>query len=354
MKKKLCLIMICLLAVGMLAGCGSSDDPYADYDLEEYIKVGKYKGLAVEPYTIKVTDKEVDERIDSEVEAAAKTVELDKNDKVKKEDTVNIDYVGKIDGKEFENGSAEGSDLVIGSNSFIDGFESGLIGKKVGDKVKLELKFPDDYHSDDVKGKDVVFDVTINSATRKNVPEYNLDFVKENTKYKSLKAYEASIEKTIYDEKEAQAVENQKSTLWAEVVEDSEVKKYPEEILKEYMDITDEQIDKAAETYGMTRAELLENYYNAKSEEEFKTINQDTSQSLMKQEMILDYIGDKEELKYTDEEKEELLKSLEDQGYDEDAIEEQTGRTAGEYAHINLMYEKVVDFILDNAKESKK
>lgn len=354
MKKKICLLMICLLAVGLLAGCGGSDDPYADYELTDYIKAGKYKGLTVEPYTIKVSQKEVQEKIDSALQAAAKSEDLKKGDKVKDGDTANIDYVGKINGKTFDGGSAEGYDLEIGSGSFIDGFESGLIGKKVGSKVKLDLKFPDSYpNNTKLQGKAVVFDVTINSAKRTVTPEYDLDFVKENTKYKSLKKYEASLEKEVYEEKETEAINNQKTSLWSDALENAEMKKYPDEELQHYMDFNSSQIDDMAESSNVTRKELLKNY-NFKSEKEFKAVNEDSSKLRIKQEMLVEYIANKEGLEYTDKEKEELLSNFEKQGYDEDAIEKQTGRTAGEYAHIELLYEKVLDFILDNAKTAKK
>ena len=123
---------------------------------------------------------------------------------IKEGDTVNIDYVGKKDGKKFDGGSAEGYDLEIGSGSFIDGFEDGLIGKKIGDKVKLELTFPEDYGEASLAGQDVVFNVTINSATRMTVPEYDLANVKNTTEYDSIAAYEKAVEKENYKEKEAE------------------------------------------------------------------------------------------------------------------------------------------------------
>ena len=353
MKKKICLIMICLLMTGILAGCGNSD-PYADYDLKDYFKkVGEYKGLTAEPYTISVSKKEIKEKIDSDVKAAAKSESVSKGSKVKDGDTVNIDYVGKINGKAFDGGSAEGYDLVIGSNSFIDGFESGLIGKKVGSKVKLNLTFPKDYSQESLQGKDVVFEVTINSAKRSVTPDYDLDFVKNNTKYKSIKSYEASVKKELYDEKETEAKNNQKTTLWSDVLEKTEVKKYPEEELDYYMEFNSNQLDDIASENNMTRKEVLSSY-NLGSEKDFKAVNEDSSKLRIKQEMLIEYIADKEGLTYTNDEKKKYLKDLEDQGYDEDAIKKQTGREADEYVHIQLLYEKVQDFILDNAKASDK
>ena len=189
MKKKLFVISACICLILGLTACGASVS-YDDLDLDEYIKVGKYKGLETEAFTVEVTDEEIQAQIDSELEAAAASEEIPKGDVIADGDTVNIDYVGKKDGKKFDGGSAEGHDLVIGSDSFIDGFEDGLIGRKVGDKVKLELTFPEDYGESSLAGQDVVFTVKINSATRVITPEYDISFVKSTTEYDSIEAYE--------------------------------------------------------------------------------------------------------------------------------------------------------------------
>ena len=118
------------------------------------------------------TDEEVEQRIQAVLQSNGALEEVDR--KVEEGDTVNIDYVGKIDGEEFAGGSGS-YDLLIGSGAFIEGFEDGLIGAKKGETLDLNLKFPDDYPAEDVAGKDVVFTVTVNK-----ISEYALsdDFVK--------------------------------------------------------------------------------------------------------------------------------------------------------------------------------
>ena len=328
MMKKIAIICVCIMTVCGLSACGSSVS-YDSYDLSDYIKVGDYKGLKVAPYSISVTEDEIDAKIQSILQNAATTKELDKKTEIADGDVVNIDYVGKVDGKEFEGGSAEGYDLTLGSGSFIDGFESGIEGKKVGDKFKLDLKFPEDYDNEDLKGKAVTFDVTVNSATRQEVPEYGLDFVQNTTEYDTLEEYEASIEKEVYDEEEKTAIENQKGELWSQVLENTKVKKYPEKELDYYIEFNSKQIDNMAKEYEAT--------------------NEDSSKLLVKQEMLIEYIAEKEKLEYSDEEKKEAIKSYEEAGYDSEMIESQTGRNMNDYVHIELLYQKVLDFILENA-----
>lgn len=340
-------LVLCVITVLGLSSCGT-DVSYDDYDLSKYIKVGEYKGLEVASYSISVTDDEVETAIQSALEDAATDQELDKKTAIADGDTVNIDYVGKLDGKEFDGGSAEGYDLTIGSGSFIEGFESGLIGKKVGDKTDLELTFPDDYSSEDLQGKDVVFTVKINSATRKEVPELDDDFVKNTTDFETVDEYRADMEKQLYDEKEDEAINNQKTTLWSELLENVEVKKYPERELDYYIEFNSEQIDTMAKEYDMTRDELLA-AYDFGDEDEFAATNEDSSKQRVKQEMVIEYIAQKEGLEYTDKEKKALIKNYENAGYDEKTIKTQTGRTMDEYVDMELLYGKVLDFLLDNA-----
>lgn len=348
MKKKTIAGLLCGVALLVLASCGSSMS-YEDYDLSEYLKVDEYKGLTVAPYSISVTDDEVQEQIQSNLEAAAKDTKLDKNTAIADGDTVNINYTGKVDGKKFDGGTAEKQDLTIGSGSFIDGFESGLIGHKKGETVTLNLTFPEDYSEESLKGKDVTFTVKINSATRSVVPELNEEFVKENSEYKTVKEYTGAVEKQLYNEKETEAINNQKTTLWSAALDNTEVKKYPEKELNHYMEFNSEQLDQTAKQYGVSRDDMLKQY-GLDDEKDFEATNEDSSKLRVKQEMLIQYIADKEKLSYTEEEKEKLIENFEAQGYDADAIEQQTGRTVNDYAHIELLYEKVLDFLLDNAK----
>ena len=348
MKKKTIAGLLCCVALLVLASCGSSMS-YEDYDLNEYLKVGEYNGLTVAPYSISVTDDEVQEQIQSNLKAAAKDTKLDKNTAIADGDTVNIDYTGKVDGKKFDGGTAEKQDLTIGSGSFIDGFESGLIGHKKGETVTLNLTFPEDYSEESLKGKDVTFTVKINSATRSVVPELNEDFVKKNSEYKTVKEYTGAVEKQLYNEKETEAINNQKTTLWSAALDNTEVKKYPEKELNHYMEFNSEQLDQTAKQYGVSREDMLKQY-GLDDEKDFEATNEDSSKLRVKQEMLIQYIADKEKLSYTEEEKEKLIENFEAQGYDADAIEQQTGRTVNDYAHIELLYEKVLDFLLDNAK----
>ena len=357
MKKRLlftgfCVVLICGICLGM-SSCGEKA-PYQGLNLDDYLKVPEYKGLEIEPYEIKVTDADVLERVQQGLQQAGKDQKLKKGDELEEGDTAKIDYEGKIDGKAFENGSAKDFDLELGSDTFIDGFEDGLIGKKVGEKVSLNLKFPKDYGKAEYAGKDVVFDVNIKSATRKDVPEYTEEYVKKNTDYKSKAEYEKNLRKQIKSEKEEQAKNEQRTSLWSDLLAETKVSKYPETELKAYKEVYSKQIDSMAEQYGMERSELLKQYYGTDDEKKVDALIEDSAKGLIKQEMLVEYIADKEKLTYTDKDKEALIENIKQQGYDDESVKEYTGRTMDEYAHINLQYKNVIDFLMENAVEKKK
>ena len=338
----------------VLSACGDSGDmQYKGLNLDDYLTVGEYKGLEVDEIKVKVSEQEIQEKVEAALKEKQKNNKLKEGTKLKKGDTANIDYTGKVDGKEFDGGASQGFDLELGSGSFIEGFEDGLIGAKVGDSTDVKVHFPDDYQGKAVAGKDAVFTVKINSATRPEVPEYTVDFVKENTDFDTKEDYEESIRKEIQTEKEEQAKSEQKTSLWSDVLDATKVKKYPEEELAAYQEVFDAQIDTMAKQAGVSRSEALKQMYGTDDEAQIKSVIEDSTKTLIKQEMLTEYIADKEGLTYSDEEKEKKIAEIEGQGYTEETVQTYTGRTMDQYAHMSLLFEKVQNFILDNAKVRK-
>ena len=160
------LLFTMILSSFLLTSCEDSTD-LADYDVDKHIKLCEYKGIKITDTVISVTEDDIAEEIDDFLDGLAKTIVLEPTDEIANGDTANINYVGYIDGtfEGFTDGeeftkfdNASGYDLVIGSNSLINGFETGLIGKHAGEKVTLNLEFPDDYKYNAYAAKlDVVF-----------------------------------------------------------------------------------------------------------------------------------------------------------------------------------------------------
>lgn len=181
MKKQICAVLLAAATAVTLAGCGdtTNKEAYLRYiKASDYVDLPDYSNIPVSvPAKHEVTDDEVESMVQYQLSGDASYQEVEGKTTVESGDTVNIDYVGKKDGKAFDGGTASDYNLTIGSNSFIDGFEDGLIGKKVGETVDLDLTFPTDYSNADLAGQDVVFTVTINKIVELVTPELTDDWV---------------------------------------------------------------------------------------------------------------------------------------------------------------------------------
>ena len=236
----------------------TEEDPYIyafEYDLTDYVKLCDYKGLEYTAADTSVTEEEVQAYIDYILDASASNEQI-KDRAAADGDTVNINFKGTIDGKEFSGGSAEDYELTLGSGSFIEGFEAGLVGVTPGETVTLDLKFPDDYFQEDYAGKAVKFETTLNYIEGDTIkPEWNDDFAKSLGiegvgTADELKAY---LKKNIEDDKTASASYTIQSDLLKAVVSKSEIVEYPADMLQVFVDsvrksVEEEMAEMAAET----------------------------------------------------------------------------------------------------------
>ena len=309
-----------------------------EYDASEYVTLGEYKDLTVEVAPVEVTDEQVMDKIASE------TKQTLTEGTVESGDTVNIDYVGKIDGEEFDGGSAEGYDLEIGSCTFIDGFEDGIIGMQVGDTKDLELKFPEDYHSTDLAGKDVVFTVTVNSISR--VPELTDEVADSVVEGMTAEAYQESVRQDLEDQaKGSQKTEAEQKLLQA-VYENATIDGYPEENLQYTIKRATDYYEWLASMYGMSLDDYLKNY--GMTQDEFNEQIQPVAEEALGEEMTLLAIAKEENIEVSDEEYEDgLARYAEAQGMDDPSkLEEAYGEN---YIKNSLLQEKVLDFLYENA-----
>lgn len=339
-------IIICLFAAMGLTGCGKSN-PYAELNFEDYVKLAEYKGLEREQIKVSVSEEEVQTQIEANLKSTAETVE--KTDgKVKDGDVANIDYEGKKDGVAFEGGTAQGYDLTIGSGTFIPGFEDGLIGKEIGGTYALELTFPEDYGSEDLAGQDVVFTVKINSVKTQKTPEYTVGWIKENSDVDTKKDYEALVKDQLIEKKEEEAKNNIMAKLWNQVVENSKIIQYPQELVDVYIADIEEQYQSMADSYGL-EVEALWEQEGIESQEAFDAKLEHTAQAYAKEQMIMYDIAEVENLTYTDEEAEEIRTAIDNAGFDEESFKQQYGQDIETYIDASLTFSKVVEFIFDNA-----
>ena len=279
MKKRiLAFLLVILSVVAVFAGCSKKIYNYDSY--EQYIKLGKTDGIEINKSDVEdgivgefrglydVTNDKLTETTYSKTEDDVY---------IEKWDVVNIDYVGKKDGVAFEGGTATGYDLTISSNSFIDGFEDGLIGYKIGDKPVLNLTFPANYSNAELAGKDVVFEVKINSIKRTTgYPEYNDENIAKKTGYKTVAEFDENIRKKVTN-----------NLIWQKLYSDCKVVKYPETELKKYYEQSIDSIEANATMFGMTLSSYVKQYYGASSMKVFYSQMASQAQSQVKQELII-------------------------------------------------------------------
>lgn len=291
-------VLTTLLSMSMLlAGCGDdSEKVYLDeIKVKDYVKLGEYKGVNVTQAQPEVTDEERDAYVDS-------LLCMNPDRAVIEGDTVNIDYVGKLDGVAFEGGTAAGYDLTIGSGQFIDGFEDGLIGTNKGETVDLNLTFPEEYHSEDLAGQEVVFTVTVNSIMAAEPQELNDANVQKlelgvNT-VDELKQYAYD---QLYPEKLQAYNEQVEFAVIDSLIANWEFKKEPPKaMIDRYEDVLMENLSMQASAYGMTFDQLMQ-LYGMDEAAYTEEIRSQAVQSA-KQYIILQAIADAENLNVTDEE----------------------------------------------------
>ena len=329
-----------------------------NYDLSKYVKVGNYKGLEYTSQKASVTDEEVDAEIQRRLQKAAKT-ENSKTGKVENGDTINISFVGKIDGKEFEGGSSESTDITVGTTQMIDGFVEGLIGKNVGESVTLNLKFPDDYGKTDLQGKAVEFKVTINSKKKISVPKLNKEFVKKNSKFTTVKEYKEGVKKELLNQKQKSIDSTVKQELWSRIINKSKAKKYPEKELNEAMSQAnklEESYKAQAQNYGMEWETYLKTVMRT-DKKGFEKLKQEYAKNIVFNRMVMYSIARSENISLSNREyKKEILKILEDNGYDEESFKKAFGKDIETYAdeqnwRQKILFDKVLDKVMKDGKK---
>lgn len=255
----------------------------SELDINEYITLGQYKELELEKKVAAVTEKEIEDEIEAALEAYPAKV-TDRTD-VRDGDIANIDFVGRMDGETFDGGTSEAFDLTIGSGSFIDGFEDGLIGANVGDTVVLDLHFPDPYKNNpDFAGKAVEFTVTIN-AIKAPLEEATDEWVAESIETcKTVEEYKETLRKMLAEVNEATAEEQLLYSAWTEVVEGTTIHKYPDILVERGAELYREQVEYYAQYSSMELEDYVE--YCGATMEEFEQYAEDYGQSIAAQGMI--------------------------------------------------------------------
>lgn len=312
----------------------------AGINVEKCVTLGDYKGVTVEKTFQSVTDEDVQNEIDNAL--ANYPVEVDQA--AKEGDTVNIDYVGKIDGEEFDGGSDQGADLKLGSGKFIDGFEDGLIGARKGETRTLNLTFPEDY-TQDLAGKAVEFTVTVN-AVKEPLSEPTDQWVADNIEgYDNLADYKAGI-RSEQEESNEQTAENQvRYAAWTQVIDNCTINEYPETLVEVGKKLYEQQVETYAKYAGMELDAYIES--SGLTQEEYQSNMEEYGKNVAAQALVCQAICDKEGFAIGDDDYQKALQDmLTEYGCTEDELIQTYGQDNVEQS---IMLNRVSNLILENA-----
>lgn len=340
MKRILSLSLAVLTVVSLLTGCGEKKNRilYSEFDLKKNVTLAEYKDVEVD-----TSSKEFKEYYDNVILNDVQNYNLyvkKTEGEVADGDTVNIDYEGKKDGVAFEGGTATGYDLTIGSGSFIDGFEDGLIGKKIGSTVDLNLTFPEEYQSEELAGQAVVFTVKINYAT--TTEERKPEDYYEELEFKSLDEYEKDVKD--------RAIENY---LLETFLENSKIKKYSSDdqefLLQSYIDAVDKNLQNQ---YGMKLEDYLTSAGQTLDALKENAITEQIKPT-MDSQMPVYALLDAEGIEVTKEDIEDEINEIIKEYGSSDIKAKDLKEYYGEYYFENLIAtEKAVEVLRENAKIS--
>ena len=320
----------------------------AEVAVKPEVALGTYMGVQVAKAEISVTDEEVDAEIDKERESNARMVTVEDR-AIAEGDTAVIDYEGFMDGEAFEGGKGENHSLVIGSHSFIEGFEDQLIGKNTGDEVEVSVVFPEDYHAEELAGRPALFQVKVNEIKVKELPELDDDFAQDVSEFDTLAEYKESVRSRVEERKKEEARRRKEDEVIQKVVEASE------------MDIPDAMVDTQVgsmleEFAGRIRQQglSLEQYmqFTGATVDTLKEQMRPDALKRIQSSLVLEAIAKTEQLEVSDEEiQEELARMAAVYGMETEKLEELLSAAEKDSIRIDLSIQKAVDLITGHAVE---
>lgn len=327
------------------ADASAADAQKPEYNPLDYVQLGNYKGIEITVEPIEVTEEEIDEEIQSAIIRSGNREELTEGT-VENGDIAVIDYVGTKDGVAFDGGTSKDYELEIGSNTFIDGFEEGVEGMEVGETKDLELTFPENYPSEDLAGEDVIFEVTVNAIRR--VPELSDELVQElSTQSQTVEEYREEIREGLEENKKSQQENTELQSIYSQLLQQSVIKEYPQDVLEYQMNQTTRNYEQLAEQYGMELADFTE-LMMGRTLDEFNQDVEAAAQATLRQEMLLTAIALTEDIEISEEEYQEGLEMYTTQ-YGFESQEAFLEANSEEVVREALLQNKVMQFLLDNA-----
>ena len=306
------------------------------------VKLGEYKGITFKKVEYNVKDEDVEAEFKRLQERNSRMVDVTDR-AVESGDSAVIDYSGSVDGVKFDGGTAEKYTLVIGSNTFIPGFEDQIIGMKAGEEKDVKVKFPDDYHAENLKGKDAVFAVKLHEIKKKELPEINDEFIKDAVGAESVEAYRKEVRERL---------EKQNADRAEREIEDEIVKKITDNAETEIPDaLIENQIDRMVQemSYRLSYQGLkLEDYlkYIGKSMEDYRKDYRSQAENIVKSQLVIEKIIADEKIEATEEDVEAKIQDMaKAQGKEAPDVRKNMAARQLDYVKNEIIIKKLFDFL---------
>ena len=319
---------------------------FALYYVKPEVELKAYKGLEAEKNVQAVTDEDVDHEIGHALERAARMVEVDRACEMG--DFATIDYMGSVDGVPFDGGKAEGHKLEIGSNSFIPGFEEQIIGHKAGEAFDINVKFPEEYHAEELKGKDAVFAIMLHKLEKKELPALDDEFVKDVSEFDTLDEYKADIKANIEKRNERMAEEAFEAALSEALIANLEAD-IPESMFELEVERMIDDYAYRMQSQGISLDMYMK--YTGMTIDNFKEQFKPQAESRVKFQLALEKVVALENITVTDEDVEaEYTKMAEAYKMELEQVKNAVPEAA---VREDLVRTRAFDLIKENAKAKK-
>ncbi len=308
------------------------------------VQLGAYTGIKIPRYDYTVTDADVDREIDSVRERIATPVEVTDRPAALK-DTVNIDFVGTVDGKEFDGGKAEGYDLTLGSGQFIPGFEEGVVGMNLGEERDVNVTFPEDYQSEELKGKPAVFKVTLHKITGKQLPAFDDEFAKKMGA-DSVDGYKAKVRERIEKNAAARSRDMTENSIIGEIAKNATAE-IPEAMIEREEELSMQRLE-----YSLMQQSIkLEDYlaYVGSTREEYMKNFEDDARKTVLNQLIVEKIIALENITAAEEEVEaKIAEQAASVGKEPEEYKKTMDPRQRQYIESDIKVSKLFDFLMAN------
>lgn len=319
----------------------------AEVQVKPEVTLGEYKGLEVEKQDVEVTDEDVDEEIKRLQERHAELV-VKEEGKVEEGDTVVIDFEGFIGDEAFEGGKGENYSLEIGSGQFIPGFEEQLVGKESGEETDVNVTFPEDYHAEELAGKEAVFKVKIHEIKYKELPELDDEFAKDvDDEAETLEELKKKKREQLEEKRKAEAENKTRQELIEKAAENAQVD-IPEVMIENELEQMLREFEQNLQMQGMTMEMYTQ--FSGQDEDELKEQMKENAEKRIKSSLTLEAIAKEENIEPTEEDIDaELEKMSSMYGIEKDRIVEMLGGNTNTIKG-DLRNSKAVDFLVEHSK----